>query len=249
MDVNTMVRTTMGMAQATQAYGAKGADKAKDVEKRQAAEEDAKAEKSEQSAYALDISTDAKEKAAAAQTPTAESVAQTEGKTHGDAVKGLSPEQVDVLKEGITKSYEIMIKTLTEQNAKLQGWLDDGIGKLNFGGILVDADRFALPAVGTTPEEAKAAISEGGAYSVNAVADRIFGLAEIIAGGDPEKLQKMRDAVEKGFEQAGLAWKDATGEDSMPQITKDTHNEINRRFDELYAKLTGQAPEDETTEQ
>ncbi len=249
MDVNTMVRTTMGMAQATQAYGAKGTDKAKDDAKRPAAEEDAKAEKTEQSAYAVDISTDAKGKAAAAQTPTAESVAQTEGKTHGDAIKGLSPEQVDVLKEGITKSYEIMIKTLTEQNAKLQGWLDEGIGKLDFGGILVDADRFALPAVGTTPEEAKAAISEGGAYSVDAVADRIFGLAEIIAGGDPEKLQKMRDAVEKGFEQAGLAWKDATGEDSMPQITKDTHNEINRRFDELYAKLTGQAPEDGTAEE
>ncbi len=240
MDVNMMARAAMDVGQASQIYGAKGADKAKDAEKRPAAE---KAEKADQNAYALDISASGKEKAAAAQVQTAEDAAQVEGKTHGDAVKGLSAEQVDVLKEGITKSYEIMIKTLTEQNAKLQGWLDEGIGKLNFDGIEIDADRFALPAVGTTPEEAKAAVSEGGAYSVDAVADRIFSLAEAISGGDPEKLQKMRDAVEKGFEQAGLAWKDATGESKMPQITQDTHDEINRRFDELFAKFSGQTEE------
>ena len=111
---------------------------------------------------------------------------------------------------------------------------------MNFDGIEIEAWNFALPPVGTTPEEAQAAISEGGDYSVNAVADRIFGLCEAIAGGDPERLQEMRDAVEEGFRQAGVAFGEAYDGADMPQITKDTHDEIMRRFDELFAKLTRQ---------
>jgi len=162
-------------------------------------------------------------------------------KSHGDAVKGLTAEQIDVLQQGIDNSYKMMISVLTEQNAKLQGWLDEGIGKLAFGDMQIDSSRFALPAVGTTPEEAAAAVAEGGDYSVDAVAGRIFDLAKAIAGDDPEKLKAMQDAVEEGFKQAGLAWKDTMGTDKMPQITQDTHAEITKRFDELYAKLTGQA--------
>ncbi|WP_051635324.1 hypothetical protein [Selenomonas sp. ND2010] len=154
------------------------------------------------------------------------------------ALKGMTSEQVDALKDGIQKSYQLMIKTMTEQNAKLQGWLDQGIGALNFEGILFGTDKFALPPVGTTPEEAQAAISDGGEYSVDAVATRIFDMASTIAGGDPEKLKAMQAAVEEGFKQAGIVWKDAIGDDEMPQITKDTHAEITKRFEELYAKLT-----------
>ncbi|MCR5440191.1 MAG: hypothetical protein K6F01_12280 [Selenomonas sp.] len=159
------------------------------------------------------------------------------------ALKGMTTEQVDALKEGIQKSYQLMIKTMTEQNAKLQGWLDQGIGQLNFEGILFGTDKFALPPVGTTPEEAQAAISDGGDYSVDAVATRIFDMASTIAGGDPEKLKAMQAAVEEGFKQAGIVWKDEIGQDDMPQITKDTHVEINKRFEELFAKLAKPADE------
>jgi len=153
------------------------------------------------------------------------------------ATKGMTAEQVDILKEGIQKSYQLMIKTLTEQNLKLQGWLDQGIGQLNFDGILIGADKFALPEVATTPEEAAKAVEDGGAYSVDSVASRIMDMATSIAGGDPDKLKAMQDAVEEGFRQAGITWKDAMGEDDMPQITKDTHAEINKRFEELFNKL------------
>lgn len=159
------------------------------------------------------------------------------------ATKGMSAEQVDVLKAGIQKSQQLMIKTLTEQNLKLQGWLDKGIGKLNFDGVLIGADKFALPAVGTTPEEAAKAVADGGDYSVDSVASRIMDMASSIAGGDPEKLKTMQDAVEKGFQQAGITWKDAMGEDDMPQITKDTHAEITKRFEQLYDKLKNPATE------
>ena len=153
------------------------------------------------------------------------------------ALGKLTTEQVDTLKDGINKSYQLMIKTLTEQNAKLQGYLDEGIGQLNFDGILFGTDKFALPPVGTTPEEAAAAVGEGGAYSVDSVATRIMDMATAIAGGDPEKLKQMQSAVEEGFKQAGLVWKDAMGQDEMPQITKDTQNEITNRFNKLYEQM------------
>ena len=160
-----------------------------------------------------------------------------EAKKASTALDKLTSEQVDALQDGINKSYQLMIKTLTEQNAKLQGYLDEGIGKLNFDGILFGTDKFALPPVGTTPEEAAEAIGEGGAYSVDSVASRIMDMATAIAGNDPEKLKKMQEAVEEGFKQAGITWKDAMGQDDMPQITKDTHDEITRRFDEIYEQL------------
>lgn len=57
-------------------------------------------------------------------------------------------------------------------------------------------------------------------------------MAKFIAGDDPDKLQQMREAVEKGFSQAGLDFNKATDSD-LPQICKDTCTEVMRRFDEL----------------
>jgi hypothetical protein len=90
----------------------------------------------------------------------------------------------------------------------------------------------AYPQMATTPEGATKAIEEGGAYSVNVVADRIMTMAKAIAGDDPKKLQQMRDAVEKGFSEAGLEFNKATKSD-LPQICKDTYTEVMKRFDEL----------------
>ena len=170
----------------------------------------------------------------------------TAAQTASTATKALSAEQVDVLKQGIEKSQQLMIQTLTQQNLKLQGWLDKGIGQLDFSGILVGTDKFALPAVGTTPEDAAKAVADGGDYSVDSVATRIMDMATTIAGGDPEKLKAMQAAVEEGFKQAGITWKDSMGEDSMPQITQDTHAEITKRFDSLYQQKTTAAT-DKTT--
>ena len=44
-----------------------------------------------------------------------------EAKKASTALGKLTSEQVDALQDGINKSYQLMIKTLTEQNAKLQG--------------------------------------------------------------------------------------------------------------------------------
>ena len=144
----------------------------------------------------------------------------------------LTADQVQALKDEQEASMlNLMIQILTANNDKLQGWYDEGTGILNFGGIQIDTSRFALPSVATNPEDAEKAVSEGGDWSVGAVSDRIFGLAEALSGGNPEKLEEMRAAVEEGFKQAGMVWKEATGESNMPEITQKTYNEIMGRFD------------------
>ena len=166
-----------------------------------------------------------------------------EAEENQQVTKGLTSEQVDALKADIEASEQtmlnIMIQALQDSNDRLQGWLDDGTGVLNFGGIQIDAARFGMPEVATNPEDAAAAVADGGDWSVDAVATRIFDLASAIAGNDPERLAQMRAAVEDGFKQAGLTWKDATGQDNMPEITSNTYDEIMSRFDSRAQELSG----------
>lgn len=155
-----------------------------------------------------------------------------------EKAKGLSADQVRALQAQQDQSYQLMIETMTAQNAKLQAWQDKGVGTLRFAnGATIDTWKFALPPVATTPEDAAKAVADGGDWSVDAVASRIFDMATAIAGDDPETLRQMQAAVEKGFHQAGVAFKKATGEKEMPAITGKTHDEITRRFDEQYKKL------------
>ncbi len=99
----------------------------------------------------------------------------------------------------------------------------------------------ALPPPSTTPAGALADISEGGAYSVEAVSDRIMQMATFFAADDPEMLAEMQKAVQKGFEAAGLDLQ--TGE-GMPSITMETYNHVMNRFEALMSEQS----ESETVE-
>jgi hypothetical protein len=68
-------------------------------------------------------------------------------------VKGLSAEQIDILQQGIDNSYKMMISVLTENNAKLQGWLDEGIGKLAFGDMRLIPPSLACPPWAPRPKK------------------------------------------------------------------------------------------------
>ena len=190
----------------------------------------AKAAQDAGAAFDVKISDAAKKKAADAKAAEADEPAKN-GKT-----KGLTADEVKVLQADIDNSYNILIKTMTEQNAMLQAWQKDGVGFLNFDGRKVLTAQFALPDVATTPEEAAKAIADGGQWSVNAVADRIMNMATSIAGDDPKKLEAMRSAVQEGFKQAGLDFTKMTGKKDMPEITGKTSADSMGRFDKLVKK-------------
>ena len=192
-------------------------------------------------AYEIQISDAAKQAQQASKT--AAVAAQPEEETAEVQTKGVSASTLEEMKNSIKLNEEtmlnVMIQALTDSNQTLQGWLDSGAGILNFGGTKIYASRFSMPEVATNPEDAAKAVADGGAWSVDAVAGRLFDLASAIAGNDPEKLQEMRAAVEEGFKQAGAAWQGMTGSSSMPDITARTYNELMHRFDARMQELTG----------
>ncbi|MGH4139229.1 hypothetical protein [Clostridium sp.] len=167
--------------------------------------------------------------------------------TYTFAQKKLSTKEVIALKEGQENIKIDFIKkfisdTINNQNNLLRKSTESGINEMSkettdlltkiFGSV-----ENAYPKLATTPEGANEAIEEGGVYSVTAVADRIMAMAQSLAGDNPDKIQQMRVAVEKGFAQAGLDFKDATRSD-LPQICKNTCSEVMKRFDELQNKTS-----------
>jgi hypothetical protein len=130
------------------------------------------------------------------------------------------------IRDTINNQNRLLGRSMQNETAKIPKQTTDLLTKI-FGSV-----ENAYPQLETTPEGATKAIEEGGAYSINAVADRIMTMAKAIAGDDPKKLQQMRVAVEKGFSEAGLDFNKAT-ESELPQICKDTYTEVMKRFDEL----------------
>lgn len=237
MDVSNVARVSQGVAQ--YAAQTKGTAQAKAADQNSTAQNQSSTV-NVGDAFKLDISDEAKQAqqtASTLQQPEVENV-EEDG---AQETKGLSADQVRYLEESIAMNehtmLNMMIQALTDSNDKLQGWLDEGVGILNFDGVQIDAARFGMPEVATNPEDAAKAVAEGGDWSVDAVSTRIFDLATAIAGDDPDKLSAMRAAVEEGFKQAGLTWTNATGLQDMPEITKNTYDEIMSRFDNRANEL------------
>lgn len=81
-----------------------------------------------------------------------------------------------------------------------------------------------------TAEAAQAEIGENGYWGVEQTSDRILSFAEALTGGDPDKMEKMRDAFIKGYKQATGAW----GKE-LPDISSKTYDAVMKKFDD-YGK-------------
>ncbi len=179
-------------------------------------------------------------------------------KTVSDSVtysppKKLTEEQVSEIntqrKEATLKMVEDAVRQGVETQAKQTGIFHNGFEiDTEFANALTEifgSLEAALPTPATTPEGALADISEGGAYSVEAVSERIMAMATAIAGDDLYLLGEMRYAVTKGFEAAGFDIE--TGGD-MPDITMDTYNHVMAEFDKLESPPEVEAEDLESTD-
>ncbi len=97
--------------------------------------------------------------------------------------------------------------------------LKDGIKN---GTIKVDDETVA---------QAKKDIAEDGYYGVEQTSDRLVDFAKALSGGDPKNVEKMRDAIIKGFGEAEKLWGEA-----LPQISKDTFNATMDKIDSWAAE-------------
>lgn len=96
----------------------------------------------------------------------------------------------------------------------------NGIWSLLAGGNLkVDA---------ATQAQAKKDIAEDGYWGVEQTSDRIIDFAKALTGGDPSKIEEMREAFKKGYKQAEKTWGG-----QLPDISQRTYDAVMEKFDKM----------------
>lgn len=119
------------------------------------------------------------------------------------------------------KFLDIVSKTINGQTKSLAMSSEDMWHKLASGDFTVDAQ---------TKKQAQEDISENGYYGVQQTSQRLFDFAMALAGDDVEKMKKMQEAMQKGFQMAEKTW----GRE-MPEITKQTIAASNKLFEDYFA--------------
>jgi hypothetical protein len=103
-------------------------------------------------------------------------------------------------------------------------------GVLSFNISKADAERLAANADPEVVKWAQEQISENGYWGVEQTSERLFSFAKALTGGDPSKIQLMRDAIDKGFEAAERQWGD-----KLPEISQKTYEATMKKIDEWAA--------------
>jgi len=123
-----------------------------------------------------------------------------------------------------TEQFRSLVEKLIMGQGNAIGTADDIWSFLRKGDFTVDA---------ATKAQAQADIAEDGYWGVEQTSDRIIDFAKALTGGDPDKIEEMKEAFEKGFKQAEKTW---GGE--LPEISKKTYDAVFEKFDAWAAEST-----------
>lgn len=110
------------------------------------------------------------------------------------------------------------------------------------GKAFQDADMYSLLSKGDfevdseTRAKALEDISENGYYGIKETSNRLLSFAKALTGGDPQKADKMIDAVKKGFEEAAKVW----GKE-LPEICRQTMDETLRQLEEWKTSVSSES--------
>lgn len=118
-----------------------------------------------------------------------------------------------------TSQLRSLVEKMMTGQANAYGNANDIWSFLREGNFTVD------PA---TKLQAQKDISEDGYWGVSQTSDRIIDFANALTGGDPDKIETMRNAFKKGYEQAQKTW---GGE--LPEISQKTYDAVMEKFDKL----------------
>ena len=144
-----------------------------------------------------------------------------------DQKKIYKPDQAMINKlKADADSHKKQLQDIVEKLITQQGKAFDIANGKNlknlYAGLNVDAK---------TRAQAQADISEDGYYGVKQTSQRIFDFAMALSGGDPDKMEKMRSAFEKGFKKATKSWGD-----KLPDICQQTYDAVQSMFDDYKEK-------------
>ena len=120
-----------------------------------------------------------------------------------------------------TSQLRSLVKQMMGKQATTYGNANDIWSFLRSGNYTVD------PA---TKAQAQEDIAEDGYWGVTQTSDRIIQFATALTGGDPDKIEAMRDAFKKGYAQAEKTWGG-----SLPEISQKTYDAVMEKFDKLAA--------------
>ena len=130
-----------------------------------------------------------------------------------------------------TAKVQQMMAEADAKTEQLRSLVEKMMGKQ--GLTLAKADdmwRFLADGDFTVDEETRAQaqkdIEEDGYWGAEATAERILSFAKALTGGDPDKIEDMKDAFIKGYQEATKAW----GKD-LPELTKNTYDKVMEKFD------------------
>ncbi len=183
-------------------------------------------------AYPKTAEKKATEKAAEKNTPkaseTAQAVVYEKSASDSNPVKKAYTQNTDLIAkmQADAEAKTAQLRSLVEQMIQKQG---NKYGEANdIWSFLASGDFTVDPA---TKAQAQEDISEDGYWGVKETSQRIYDFAMALSGGDPDTMEDMRAAFEKGFEEATKTW----GKE-LPSITKDTYDAVMKKFDDYKAQ-------------
>lgn len=132
--------------------------------------------------------------------------------------------------ENRQNQFVSMIQKMMSEQTNAYGQANDIWHFLASGNFTVD------PA---TKAQAQADIAEDGYYGVTQTSDRIFDFACALAGDDVDKMKEMQAAFQKGFEQAEKTWGG-----KLPDISYQTQDAVNKKFEAYFAAQESSAVEE-----
>ena len=121
--------------------------------------------------------------------------------------------------EARTAQLRSLVEKMMSGQANTYGKANDIWQFLRSGNYTVDA---------ATKLQAQADIAEDGYWGVEQTSDRIISFANALTGGDPDKIEDMREAFKKGYAKAEKTWGG-----SLPDISKKTYDAVMKKFDEM----------------
>lgn len=120
----------------------------------------------------------------------------------------------------LNQMQNLVMTMFSKQGTKVSS-LEDMWKQLASGNFTADEATIA---------KAKEDISEDGYWGVEQTSQRMFDFAVALSGGDPDKMEQMKDAVTKGFKEATKTWGG-----TLPDISQKTYEATMKKFED-YSK-------------
>ena len=125
--------------------------------------------------------------------------------------------------EARTSQLRSLVEKMMSGQTQAYGKATDMWQFLRSGNYTVDA---------ATKLQAQKDISEDGYWGVKQTSGRILDFATALTGGDPDKIEDMRKAFEKGYKQAEKTWGG-----KLPDISQQTYDAVMKGFDDMAAAV------------